>query len=253
MKKIVLTIVLIIVVVASYMLGIGELLPSYVSGKYFEARNIISRFADGVSSFINSKSQIVLENSRLKDEINNLRFVKINLLSARADLAELSGLELQTENQYALARIFPMFLHKTRQIRLHIASPEKLEGVTDVYAYGPGGFVLGRVVRSGTDKKSYILEPFSAPDVDTPAKLIVSDDKKIPVTLYGRGGFSYRFELNKEYSVKEGETVFYAGHPLAQVIKVIDNEKSPYYSVFATVPFNVQNLDFLKVSGLWQY
>ena len=253
MKKIILTVVLVAVVVASYMLNVGEVLPGYMASKYLEIRSVASGVFSNVSSFINLKSQIVAENSRLKNELNNLRFAKINLLSARADLSELSGLDLQEDKQYALARIFPVFLHKTKQIRLYVESPEKLEGVTDVYAYGPGGFVLGKVAGSGVNKKSYILELFSAPDVSTPAKLIIDNDKKVSVTLYGRGGFSYRFELNKEYSVKEGDTVFYAGHPLAQVIKVIDNEKSPYYSVFATVPFNVQNLDFLKVSGLWQY
>ncbi len=193
-------------------------------------------------NYFQSKDSLLKENSELKRELELLKYERINAMALRQDLKELRALMGNPEKnkqELKLARLEPSVAPRVNFLLLEDRPDEN-----DYYVLGKNSFLIA-YLSHGISKEARL---YSANSKITPA-YIIQEEGKVKVSLQGKGSGAFVFELNKEYDVKEGDIIFYKSIPLAVVRKVESSEQSPYYTVYAALPINLNNLDFVLLKN----
>ncbi len=217
--------------------------------------NIASRFEYyfSLSGYLKDKEELLRENMALRQKMELLKYAEINRLALEADLHELKSLidnededgvggkdNISQKSGWQIVRLEPQIAPRVNHLLL-----ERRPDSSEYLVFAKTSFLVA-VLSAGTSKEARL---FSANRKVTPA-YILQDNEKIKVSLKGIGAGAFSFDLNKEYKIKEGDIVFYKSFPLAIVRKVEADEQSPYMKVYASVPFNLNNLDFVLLKKI---
>ena len=217
----------------------------------FATRSKIGTQLAAVSS-INFKSESKLE--KLENEIKNLSFAKINILSLQQENKELKSLlGYKDSDKVYLARVLNQTQEpKASSLDLYVYSGDLPED-KKMLAVSPQGFALG-FVRKSKNEKFAKLELFSKPKNKILASLLFEDNdapsKKLSTDALGYMPGSFELYVNKEYPVKVGDTIFYKTYPVAQVIDIEKDKQSPFVKVWAALPFDLSTLDFVLIKEI---
>ncbi len=207
----------------------------------------------GIGDYFKDKKELLLENTALKQKVELLKYSEINRLAMEADLNEIKSL-ISNENEGGADKKDGVLQKKYGQIvriepqvapRVNYLILERRPDSSEYFVFGKNSFLIATLA-AGTRKEARL---FSAHRKVTPA-YILQDEEKIKISLKGMGAGAFSFDLNKEYKIKEGDIVLYKSFPIAIVRKVEIDEKSPYMKVYASVPFNLNNLDFVLLKKI---
>ncbi len=212
---------------------------------------MIDKYNLNPAPYFKDKLSLEQENQLLKDQLKDLRFLQINNLALKQELAEINALTNkgeQNENGSELAEGYivslePSVAPRTNFLLLRQLKNNIADGKYTVLAQG--GFVLAdTTAHAGSIKSAHLL---SALGRSISARMLIKDkdgkDEKIKVVLSGKGAGRFEAQINKEYQVEVGDTLFYKNRPVAQIVEVVSEEQSPYHKVSASIPFNIDLLD----------
>ncbi len=198
--------------------------------------------------YFQSKKKLQEENDNLKSKIQALSFLKISNLALKQDLEEIKSLlKDNDEGELGLLRLEPSVAPRVDYLSFSKSLPE------DKYylVFAKAGFLLADK-RAGKSKFARLL---SARERVIPAYILLGDKdqkEKIKLKLYGKGGGAFKAQLNKEYKLKVGDPIYFKSYPIAIVRKLELDEQSPYQIVYAGLPINLNNLDFVLIKAYEQ-
>ena len=217
----------------------------------FTARSKIGTQLAAVNS-IDFKGESKIK--QLENEIKNLSFAKINILSLQQENKELKSLlGYKDSDKVYLARV----LNQTQEPKASILDlyvySKNLPENKKMLAISPQGFALGFVSNS-KNKNFAKLELFSKPKNKILVTLLFEDkdapSKKLSTDALGYTPGSFELYVNKEYPVKVGDVIFYKTYPIAQIIDIEKDKQSPFVKVWAALPFDLSTLDFVLIKEI---
>ncbi len=195
--------------------------------------------------YFQSKKRLQEENDNLKSEIRALSFLKISNLALKQDLEEIKSLlKDNDEEELELLRLEPSVAPRIDYLSFIRTLPEN----ENYLIFADAGFLLADK-RAGKSKFARLL---SARERVIPAYILSGDKEqkeKIKIKLYGKGAGAFTAQLNKEYKLKVGDPIYFKSYPIAIVRKLESDEQSPYQIVYAGLPINLNNLDFVLIKA----
>lgn len=211
--------------------------------------NSIGAKFKSIRPYFISKNALYFQNQKLQIKVRENDARNSNYNSVVAENISLK--EILGRNDAKVSMTLAAILSKPNQSFYNtlVIDAGMMQGLkTGDTVFALGNVPIGRVDLVYANYSKVIL--FSSAGEKTQA--IVSD-KNIFVELAGRGGGNFEIIIPRDFILQKGDQVVMPGlrpYILAEVVKIISDERDSFVKALLMSPVNVQELKFVEVSKL---
>jgi rod shape-determining protein MreC len=209
---------------------------STISKPIWLIRDSVSKSSSNLFGFFTSKSNLISENSALKEEIEVLKLKQLDYNLILKENQELKNISAEKKSNFILARVLskpPVSPYDS--LVLDIGTSQGIKKGSKVFL--SNNVVIGFVTE--ITENTSLVELFSKGDTK---HNFVLERTGASYDISGMGGFNMMVLMPKDADVLWGDTFVYPGENLATVGNVyyIDtNSQSSFKGVYIKIPTNV--------------
>ena len=215
-----------------------------VSKPLWAIRESVSNAAKSKFSFLYSKSSLIAENEKLKQDLllANLEASKSEYLQKENEV--LKGISSSTPNGRTIpARILTRFFETPYDL-FYVETGGEVVAKGDK-VLGVGGVILGEVL--DVYGKIAKVRMYSDPGFTIDAEIAKSS---VPLKLVGSGGGNFTVVVPKDLTVNPNDTVIipaFHSHVIALVNHISETEADSFKTLYLSYPLNIFELSWVQI------
>ncbi|MCK5022232.1 MAG: rod shape-determining protein MreC [Candidatus Pacebacteria bacterium] len=248
-KKKVLSLVVLLLLILSFYFGKLSFLANsiqFVSYPFFEIKNGLFLFVEDITSFFEFKTNLVKENSFLKQELWDINIELINknlILAENKELKELLGMKID-DRKFILANVISKpKISLYDSFILDIGESDKVKKGDRVLA--GTNVVIGEIEEVYSNSSKVKLYSYFQDELN-----VAIGFNKIISEAKGKGGGVFEIKLPQGIKVNKGDMITFPEMDLiilGKVEEIITYPEDPFQSILFKSPVNVFELRWVQI------